>query len=143
MKTSTFTTGLIALAISAFSIAAQAEEVRKPNLSITPISEAQANAMRARSVTKGPSISTTVTMGHKNTRTTRQVAHVRATNQAHLKKHGKQTNVVIESIITEYQVQKGDTLSAIAKKHETTIEHIMSINKLKTSKILVGQILKI
>ena len=141
MKISTFT-AFITLVISTFSITAQAEEIRKPNLSITPISETQANAMRA-SVGKRSSISTTVTFGDENSKRRHQVAHVKVTHQAHLKKHGKQANAIIESIITEYQVQKGDTLSEIAKKYDTTTEHLMSINNLKTSKILVGQMLKI
>ena len=143
MKTSTFTTGLIALAISAFSAYAQAEEVRRPNLSITPISEAQANAMRSHSVVKGSSIKTTVTIGNKGAISQSQVARVRVVNKARLKKQGNKAKVVIQSIVTEYQVQKGDTLSVIAKQHKTTIEHIMSINKLKTTKILIGQTLKI
>ncbi|HWJ79599.1 MAG TPA: LysM peptidoglycan-binding domain-containing protein [Niallia sp.] len=42
-----------------------------------------------------------------------------------------------------YSVKNGDTLSDIAKKYGTTYKEIMSMNKLKTTNIKIGQKLKI
>ncbi|MFW5979896.1 MAG: LysM peptidoglycan-binding domain-containing protein [Halanaerobiales bacterium] len=39
----------------------------------------------------------------------------------------------------EYEVKKGDSLSSIAKKFETTIEDIKERNDLSTNKIVIGQ----
>lgn len=48
-----------------------------------------------------------------------------------------------ESVLT-HKVVKGDTLSAIAKKYETTVSILQSINNLKDPNyIIVGQILKL
>ena len=43
----------------------------------------------------------------------------------------------------EYVVKKGDTLYSIAKKYNTTVNEIKSINNLKTNTLSIGQILKI
>ncbi len=141
MKKSTFTTTLILLAISAFTVSAQAEEVRRPNLSITSISEAQANAMRSQGVSRGASVSTTVTIGNKTVGSNNKVIQLKVNNRSKLKRKG--ANVIIQHLVTEHQVEKGDTLTKIAEKYGTTVESIMRLNKLKSTKILIGQNLKV
>jgi LysM repeat protein len=42
-----------------------------------------------------------------------------------------------------YQVQKGDTLTHIAKKHNTSVSKIKNLNKLKTDFLYVNQVLKV
>jgi len=42
-----------------------------------------------------------------------------------------------------YKVVKGDTLSAIAKRFETTVEAIKALNKLKTTALNIGQVLQV
>ena len=42
-----------------------------------------------------------------------------------------------------YKVKKGDTLSAIAKKHHTTVSSLKKLNHLKSDMIYVGQVLKV
>jgi spore germination protein YaaH len=44
---------------------------------------------------------------------------------------------------SKYKVVRGDSLSKIAKKYKITTSQIMKDNKLKSSRILIGQILKI
>ena len=44
---------------------------------------------------------------------------------------------------TYYEVKKGDSLSVIAKKFNTTTKKIISINKLKKRTLLIGQKLKV
>lgn len=45
---------------------------------------------------------------------------------------------------TKYVIKKGDTLSAIARKHHTTVTEVRNINGLKKSQIIkVGQVLKV
>ncbi len=165
MKKSIITTSLIALAVSAFSVGAQA----KPNLSITSISEAQANAMRSHGVSRGSSISTTVTIGGKNVQSNivcdehgnkyRTIAHARRAGLSHsefgatycdsYKPHlrqrwlARQARVIIKHAVALYRVHKGDTLYKIAKRYETTVERIMRINHLRSTTIHVGQTLKI
>ncbi|MCK5813865.1 MAG: LysM peptidoglycan-binding domain-containing protein [Cocleimonas sp.] len=140
MNKSIFTTSFIVLAVSAFSAYAQAEEVKRPNLSITPISEAQADSMHSHPISHGSSISTTVTIGGRTTQSVQPVTHLKVNTK---NQQGKKANIVIQHIIAEHQVKNGDTLSKIAGKYGTTIEHIMQINKLKSTKILVGQTLKV
>lgn len=43
----------------------------------------------------------------------------------------------------DYVVQKGDTLYAIAKQHAIPIEQLMQLNKLRSTYLAVGQVLKI
>ncbi|MFY7842936.1 MAG: LysM peptidoglycan-binding domain-containing protein [Rhabdochlamydiaceae bacterium] len=43
----------------------------------------------------------------------------------------------------EVVVKKGDFLEKIAKAHQTTVSQIMKVNKLSSSKLSIGQILKI
>ena len=46
--------------------------------------------------------------------------------------------------VTVYEVQKGDTLTAIAKKYKTTVKHLVEINNIKNPNLIyVGQKLKI
>ena len=56
-------------------------------------------------------------------------------------------NIVIwKSILksnSTYKVKEGDTLGLIAKKYNSSISKIKSLNKLKTSLIKVGQVIKI
>lgn len=42
-----------------------------------------------------------------------------------------------------YTVKKGDTLYNIAKVYDTTVEEISKLNNLKSSSLVVGQVLKI
>lgn len=49
----------------------------------------------------------------------------------------------VASTTTTYRVVGGDTLSKIAKKHNTTVTKLMSANNLKTTTIRVGQVLKV
>jgi LysM repeat protein len=165
MKKTIITTGLIALAVSAFSAGVQA----KPNLSITPISEAQANAMRSQGVSRGSSISTTVTIGGRGVRSNtvcdqhgnkyRTAAHARRVGlsdadfgatycdsyKPHLRQKwlAKQAKVIIKHAVAMYTVRKGDTLYRIAKRYETTVERLMRINKLRSTTIHIGQTLKV
>lgn len=45
--------------------------------------------------------------------------------------------------LTVYIVKKGDSLGRIAKKHKTTIKHLMDINGLKNHNIKIGQKLNV
>jgi LysM repeat protein len=165
MKKISITTGLIALAISAFSVGVQA----KPNLSITPISEAQANAMRSQGVARGSSISTTVTIGNQDVQPNtvcdqhgnkyKTAAHARRIGlsdadfgttycngyKPHLRQKwlAKQAKIIMQHAVATYTVRKGDTLYKIAKRYETTVERLVQINKLKSTTIHIGQILKV
>lgn len=42
-----------------------------------------------------------------------------------------------------YQVKKGDSLYSIAKKYNTTIDKIKSLNQLNNNLLQIGQVLKI
>jgi LysM repeat protein len=159
MKKSIITTSLIALAVSAFSVGAQA----KPNLSITSISEAQANAMRSQGVSRGSSISTTVTIGGKNVQSRRyrrvrvevpgtsQVARQKWLAKSAVKRvpaRGPQYRwvnkaKVFKHAVAMHEVSKGDTLYKIAKRYNTTVERIMRINQLRSTTIHVGQMIKV
>lgn len=143
MKKSIFTISLIALAISTLSLSVQSEEKKRPNLSITSISGAQMDSMRSQSVSKGSILSTTVTMGGKNVQSEHQTTYLKTNNQARQKWLAKKANIVIKQAMAHYAVRKGDTLSKIAQRYGTTIERIMQINKLKSTTILVGQLLKV
>ena len=44
---------------------------------------------------------------------------------------------------TQYTVRRGDTLSGIARRYSCSINDIKQWNKLKTSRIMAGQKLKI
>ena len=43
----------------------------------------------------------------------------------------------------EYAVQKGDTLYSIARKFNTTVDNLKSLNNITTDSLAIGQILKI
>lgn len=47
------------------------------------------------------------------------------------------------ALANTYQVQKGDTLTQIAKKHNTTISQLKTLNKLSTDTIYVNQTLMV
>ena len=44
---------------------------------------------------------------------------------------------------TAYRVDRGDTLWRIASRHNTTVEHVMRQNGLRSDRIFIGQILQI
>ncbi len=43
----------------------------------------------------------------------------------------------------KYTVKKGDTLSRIAKRNKTSVKDLRRINRLKTSRLRIGQVLKV
>ncbi|MCK5918673.1 MAG: LysM peptidoglycan-binding domain-containing protein [Cocleimonas sp.] len=154
MKKLRITTALIALAVSVFSVGAQA----KPNLSIAPISEAQANEMRTQEVSRGSSVSTTVTMGRRDIQSRHQKSSAKATvkrvrvedkNQKiknpHLIYPGDlvSPHQTAKHAVAMYKVRKGDSLYKIAKHYGTTVERIMRINQLRSTTIHAGQTLKV
>lgn len=49
----------------------------------------------------------------------------------------------IPSVGTTYTVQAGDTLYSIAKRYDTTVDQIKSLNRLTSNSLVVGQVLKI
>lgn len=53
------------------------------------------------------------------------------------------TAVDLTSSYKEVKVKKGDVLEKIAKTHSTTVEEIMKINKLSSTRLKIGQTLKI
>ncbi|QWC22493.1 LysM peptidoglycan-binding domain-containing protein [Bacillus haikouensis] len=55
----------------------------------------------------------------------------------------KSTTPPSKSKATTYKVKKGDTLSAIAKKYNTTVSKLKKANKLISDRIYVGEALKI
>lgn len=137
MKKSILTTSLMALVVSVFSLTAQADGAGKTSLSITPASAAQVKSMGAKKGVKSQSsLYTTVTVGNKTVKSSKKPAHLKV---------NKKTKVLIKMNYTgtSYTVKKGDSLYAIAQKHGTTIKHLMKINTLKSTKILVGQMIKI
>lgn len=58
-------------------------------------------------------------------------------NQVVVKQEQKQ------SFNKSHTVKKGDTLYSISKKYNTTVSHVQNLNKLKTSSLSIGQVLKI
>ena len=48
-----------------------------------------------------------------------------------------------EKVSDEYVVQKGDTLYSIARKFNTTVDNLKSLNNITTDSLAIGQILKI
>lgn len=49
----------------------------------------------------------------------------------------------VEETYTTYTVQSGDTLYGIARKYNTTVDAIKSLNQLKNNTLSIGQVLKI
>lgn len=52
-------------------------------------------------------------------------------------------NIDIDDNYIEYKVVSGDSLYGIAKKYNTTVDEIKSINNLSSNLLSIGQILKI
>lgn len=50
---------------------------------------------------------------------------------------------VSEKVSDEYVVQKGDTLYSIARKFNTSVDNLKSLNNITTDSLAIGQILKI
>ena len=50
---------------------------------------------------------------------------------------------ITRSYIVPYRVKKGETLSSIARKFDTTQDELISLNQLASNKILAGQELKV
>jgi LysM repeat protein len=50
---------------------------------------------------------------------------------------------VVEEVIPEYKVEKGDNLDKIAKLNHTTVDEIIKLNRLSGSVLRIGQVLKI
>ena len=44
---------------------------------------------------------------------------------------------------TSYRIQKGDTLSSVAARHSTTVEAIKALNGLNSSRLSIGQVLRV
>lgn len=44
---------------------------------------------------------------------------------------------------TSYRIQKGDTLSSVAARHSTTVEAIKALNGLTSSRLSIGQVLRV
>ena len=49
----------------------------------------------------------------------------------------------VVSAFKEIQVKKGDVLEKIAKVHATTVQELMKINKLSSTSLYIGQVLKV
>ena len=47
------------------------------------------------------------------------------------------------ALVTKYRVQKGDSLAAIAKKFNLSVESLKSMNQLKRTTIYAGQVLRV
>ena len=45
--------------------------------------------------------------------------------------------------VTEYRIQRGDTLSAVARRNQTTVREIMQYNGLSNDRVRVGQTIRI
>lgn len=54
-------------------------------------------------------------------------------------KHSTQKTAGTHTLSSYYIVQKGDTLSKIAKKYNTTSQKIIELNKLRSERIIIGQ----
>jgi membrane-bound lytic murein transglycosylase D len=48
-----------------------------------------------------------------------------------------------ESTDTSYRIRKGDTLSAVAARHSTTVDAIKALNGLNSSRLSIGQVLRV
>jgi LysM repeat protein len=99
--------------------------------------------MRAQGVSRGSTLSTTVTYGGKEAQSEPQTTYLKTNSQARQKWLAKKANIVIKHAVAYYEVKKGDTLSKIAQRYGTTIKRVMRINKLKSTTILVGQLIKV
>ena len=53
------------------------------------------------------------------------------------------TEVNSPSTANEVRVKKGDVLEKIARNHQTTVQELMRINKLSSTSLKIGQVLKI
>jgi LysM repeat protein len=44
---------------------------------------------------------------------------------------------------SSYRIQKGDTLSAVAARHSTTVDAIKALNGLSTNRLSIGQVIRV
>ncbi|MFT4764191.1 MAG: N-acetylmuramoyl-L-alanine amidase [Oleispira sp.] len=59
------------------------------------------------------------------------------------KKKGGSTNLASSNVARRYTIQRGDTLSHIAKKHKVSVTDIRRLNGIKNNRIQVGQQIKL
>jgi N-acetylmuramoyl-L-alanine amidase len=45
--------------------------------------------------------------------------------------------------ISHYRIQRGDTLSGVARKNQTTVSELMQFNDLRDDRVMVGQTIRI
>ena len=45
--------------------------------------------------------------------------------------------------VSHYRIQRGDTLSGVARKNQTTVSELMQFNDLRDDRVMVGQTIRI
>jgi LysM repeat protein len=55
----------------------------------------------------------------------------------------KSTSIERENGFKEVKVQKGDVLERIARQHHVTVSELMKVNKLSSTRLKIGQVLKV
>ena len=45
--------------------------------------------------------------------------------------------------VSQYRIQRGDTLSGVARKNQTTVSELMQFNDLRDDRVMVGQTIRI
>ena len=116
-------------------------------LSLATVS-AKASAQTAKhtikhTVKKGETLSS---IARKHHTTITKIRHANGLKKGAVIKFGKVLKVPTHSYtaLTKYVVKRGDTLSAIARKHHTTIKNLRETNGLKKSNIIkIGKVLKV
>ncbi|MCK5902245.1 MAG: LysM peptidoglycan-binding domain-containing protein [Cocleimonas sp.] len=141
MKKSIYTISLVALAMSMFTVSVQADNVTQPNLSVTPISSVVYKKMTPQKTTTMVVYKSKLKPAQRATRLSLKVNKNKAKPLTVYKAY--KTIVVNGQSIAYYKVRSGDTLYKIAEYYGTTVKAIMSLNKLKSSKIKAGSELKI
>lgn len=140
MNHSLYTVALLSLAVSFFSVDAQADGVTKVQLSSTPI---KINIVKAHCVMPQRA---RVRLPHKGrikpikTRYSR-TNNLRKSRVMSSRKRLKRSRA--KSLVKYHYIQSGDSLYKLAKKYNVTVKHIMYVNHLKSSVIKVGGKLKI